>query len=168
MYQFPRWFKSYRDCLPCPISWIRWCKFYMSSKQKQSLRKENTLSMTQSLTSGNSSTLEYFRPFLNLKQTKAVIPWVPEIQKLFSQEISQWHTKINDRTVADFKTPARTISLYAACTNNVHRESTHFLHCSQLYMLSPFSSSAEKNADRQSRRVIVGPTKKLQSACAFW
>ena len=41
---------------------------------------------------------------------------------------------------------------------------TYLLHFSQLYMLSPLSSSAEKNAARQSWRVMVGPHSQLQGA----
>ena len=36
-----------------------------------------------------------------------------------------------------------------------------FLHFSQLYMLSPLRSSAEKNAARQSCSVITGPQNQL-------
>ena len=39
---------------------------------------------------------------------------------------------------------------------------TYFLHLSQLYMLSPFSSSAEKNAAKQWCSVIVGPQNHLK------
>ena len=39
---------------------------------------------------------------------------------------------------------------------------THFLHFSQLYMLSPLSSSAEKNVAKQSLSVMVGPQNQLQ------
>lgn len=40
-------------------------------------------------------------------------------------------------------------------------EYTNFLHFSQLYMLSPFKSSAEKKAARQSCSVITGPQSQL-------
>lgn len=40
--------------------------------------------------------------------------------------------------------------------------STYFLHFSQLYMLSPLSSSAEKKAAKQSCSVIVGPRNQLK------
>lgn len=39
---------------------------------------------------------------------------------------------------------------------------TNFLHFSQLYMLSPLSSSAEKNAAKQSCNVITGPQNQLK------
>ena len=39
---------------------------------------------------------------------------------------------------------------------------TYFLHFSQLYMLSPFNSSAEKNAAKQWCSVIVGPQNHLK------
>ena len=42
-----------------------------------------------------------------------------------------------------------------------HIECAYFLHFSQLYMLSPLRSSAEKKAARQSCSVITGPQNQL-------
>ena len=45
---------------------------------------------------------------------------------------------------------------------NHQSASTYFLHFSQLYMLSPLSSSWLKKAARQSFNVIFGPQNQLQ------
>ncbi len=47
--------------------------------------------------------------------------------------------------------------------NRIQKFIAYFLHFSQLYMLSPLRSSAEKNAARQSRNPMLGPQNQLKN-----